>query len=208
MISRRLHKTLGLLLLLPLLAWGATGIVFYFKPGYGDAYEQLTPKFYPLKNVAPLIPENSAQWLKATRVQTQLGQHLLVNTADGVAHLNASTGAEFSQPTDAQLRAFINDAIAHNPARYGQVIEREGDVFTTNTGVVITLDWPRLQLRQRGPDTELIDTLYRIHYLQWSGFKTFDRVFGLLGIALLFSLSLLGFWLYLQHRRRTQRPTR
>ncbi len=36
--TRRFHRLLGLVLLLPILGWAATGLVFFTKPGYAQAY--------------------------------------------------------------------------------------------------------------------------------------------------------------------------
>jgi hypothetical protein len=54
------------------------------------------------------------------------------------------------------------------------------------------LDWNKLSLFQRGKDTDRIDLLYKIHYLQWTGIKPLDKVLGMLGILLVLALSALG----------------
>ena len=68
----------------------------------------------------------------------------------------------------------------------------EGEKITTDTGVKIEMDWNRLALSQRGKDTDRIDTLYKIHYLQWTGVKSVDNIIGALGIVLVLALSGLG----------------
>ena len=199
MTSRRLHKILGLILLLPLFAWGITGLIFYFKPGYGAAYAQLAPKTYPL-------PENLSlqlqpKWQEARWMHTRLGQHLLVNIEGKWQHLDAQTLAPFDTPDKASLIAFIEDSFLDNPSRYGHVISLEGDYAITSTDIHIRVDWHQLRLQQRGPDTDLIDTLYNIHYLRWSSINRLDQALGLLGIGLLFALTSLGLQLYLRGRR-------
>jgi hypothetical protein len=62
----------------------------------------------------------------------------------------------------------------------------------TDTGVEVTLDWNRLSLQQHGADTDRIDRLYKIHYLQWTGQKSVDKILGLAGLTLLVVLSILG----------------
>ena len=57
---------------------------------------------------------------------------------------------------------------------------------------MVTFDWNRLSLQQRGRDTDRIDLLYKVHYLQWTGQKTADKVLGLAGLTLLIVLTLLG----------------
>jgi hypothetical protein len=49
-----------------------------------------------------------------------------------------------------------------------------------------------MSFQQRGPDTDRIDALYRIHYLQWTGVPAIDKVLGLAGIILVLALSALG----------------
>jgi len=49
MNSYRLHKIIGLVLILPMLGWTFTGLIFFIKPGYKGAYEQLALKTYPLE---------------------------------------------------------------------------------------------------------------------------------------------------------------
>lgn len=198
MTHRPLHRTLGILLCLPLLCWGATGLVFYFKPGYADAYAQLAVKTYPLPADASLTPQPG--WQDVRWLHTVLGQHLLGQLQGAPFHVNALTQQPFPPPTAEQLRALIDDAIDHHPVRYGRVAEVQDLSATTTTGVQITLNWQTLRLTQRGADTDLIDTLYNIHYLRWTGNRTLDQIVGLLGIGLLFALTGLGVQLYWRGR--------
>lgn len=66
------------------------------------------------------------------------------------------------------------------------------DAVTTTTGVRVTIDWDRMTLFQRGDDTNLIDLMYRIHYLQWTGIDSVDKVLGPIGLLLVLTLSILG----------------
>lgn len=190
MTTRKLHTILGLTLLLPFLAWIVTALVFYIKPGYAGAYEFLVPKTYPLAG-AFRAPTDSA-WHEARLVRTVLGTHLLVRTAAGWEQRDPVTGALRPAPGPGDVRALVADAIRENPPRYGAVGSVAGETVETTTGVTITLDWPRLGLSQRGPDTDRIDLLYRVHYLQWTGVPVIDRVLGPAGLALLLALCLLG----------------
>jgi hypothetical protein len=187
---RKLHRLIGLVLLLPFLGWVITGFVFFVKPGYAAAYEVLAPKAYPLTDAVSVQPEST--WREMRYVRTVLGDHLLVRTSEGLLHLDPRTKQRRESPNEAELRLLLNDAFAANLARYGEVKAITGTQISTSTGIQITLDWPRLSLQQRGPDTDRIDWLYRIHYLQWTGFETFDRVVGLLGLTLVLTLTTLG----------------
>ena len=186
---RSLHRLIGLVLLLPFLGWAATGIVFFVKPGYGGAYEQLSVKTYPLASTAIVA---SPQWQELRFVRTVLGDHLLARTTEGWQHLHAGTGALLAPPGEDALRRLLEDAFTANPARYGAIVSVEDDTVTTDTGVEVRLDWNRLGLQQRGSDTALIDALYRVHYLQWTGVAALDQILGLLGLGLLILMTLLG----------------
>ncbi len=50
MLSKRIHKYVGLTMLIPMIGWVLTGIVFFVKPGYEGAYEIINLKTYPLEH--------------------------------------------------------------------------------------------------------------------------------------------------------------
>ena len=201
MTARKLHTVAGLALLLPFLAWIVTAMIFYIKPGYEGAYEFLQPRTYPI-SAGLSVPADSS-WREIRCLRTILGEHLLVRSTGGWMQLDRATRSPRPSATPEEFRTLVSDAISQNPARYGQVSTISGDTAITTTGIVITLDWSRLSLSQRGPDTDRIDLLYRIHYLQWTGIRALDKILGPLGLALVFALSLLGVRLALQQRRRS-----
>ena len=190
MRTRTVHRVIGIILLIPLVSWAITGLVFFIKPGYTGAYEVLTPKFYPINNQV-LISENP-NWLEVRYLRTILGDHLLVRTESGWMNLNPNDKRPRSAATDDETRRLVQDAFSMNPKRYGQIVSVNGNTVTTDTGVVVTIDWNRMSLQQTGKDTKWIDSLYRIHYLQWTGVRSIDRVVGLTGIALVLILTGLG----------------
>jgi uncharacterized iron-regulated membrane protein len=190
MRTRTAHRVIGIILLIPLVGWAITGLVFFIKPGYTGAYEVLTPKFYPINNQV-LISENP-NWLEVRYLRTILGDHLLVRTESGWMNLNPNDKRPRSAATDDETRRLVQDAFSMNPKRYGQIVSVNGNTVTTDTGVVVTIDWNRMSLQQTGKDTKWIDSLYRIHYLQWTGVRSIDRVVGLTGITLVLILTGLG----------------
>jgi len=190
---RTVHRVSGIILLLPFFGWALTGLVFFIKPGYEGAYEVLTPKTYLVNTQQQINPEPG--WLEMRSLSTILGDHLLVKTSSGWQHLNPKDNQPRQPPTDEELRKLVKDAFSTNPSRYGEIADVNGNTITTTTGVEIILDWNRLSLQQKGKDTDRIDLLYRIHYLQWTGVKSIDRVVGLTGIALVLLLTTLGAWL-------------
>lgn len=181
---------MGVVMLLPLAAWSITGAIFSLKPGYAGAYEQLQVKTYPIETNIAMQTDGS--WLEARFVKTILGEHLLARTSRGWIHLDPRTLQPRPEPSADEVRSLVSDAFSENAARYGRAASIEGYNITTDTGVRVELDWNRLALTQRGKDTDLLDALYKIHYLQWTGVKGVDKLLGALGIVLVLALSLLG----------------
>ncbi len=177
-------------MLLPLLAWAITGAIFFIKPGYGGAYESLVIRTYPLTTTVSVPP--SADLREVRFVKTVLGDHLIARWASGWSQLDPVTLQTRPAPTEADIRALLADAFTANPARYGEFSSVDGSTITTSTGVTITLDWNRLSLSQRGRDTDRIDAIYRVHYLQWTGIESVDKILGGLGLFFLVALSAFG----------------
>ena len=198
MKARTLHRVIGLILLLPFLAWAATGFVFFLKPGYAGAYEILTPRTYPLDRAASITPDPG--WLEYRYFRTVLGEHLIVRTEKGWLQLNPIDKQPKNPPTRADIELLLKDAFTANPIRYGELSDISGATARTSTGVEVTVDWNSLKLQQRGRDTDRIDLLYKIHYLQWTGVKTVDRVLGFVGLTLVIVLTVLGAWLAIRRR--------
>jgi hypothetical protein len=196
-IVRRVHRLLGLVLLLPLLGWSATGLVFFLKPGYAAAYGTVRVFEYPLDGTLDPRAAVPAGALEARWLRSVLGDHLLVRLPSGPHHFDAR-GERFPLPGEASLRRLLEDAIRQDAVRYGAIesLARDGSGGTvsarTTTGVTLDLDWATLSIRQTGRDTRSIDALYRIHYLQWTGIAPVDRVLGLLGLGSLVALAALG----------------
>jgi hypothetical protein len=189
--TRRWHRLLGLTLLLPLCGWIATAVIFFIKPGYAGAYDMPAVRTYAM-SALPAAPLPAGA-LEARSLRTILGEHLLVRTKDGWTQDDPATLRPRRQPTPQEVRALIDDAVRENRQRYGQIVSVNGQTARTSTGVKIQLDWSSLSLQQRGADTDRIDLLYRIHYLQWTGIKSIDRILGIAGLALLLTLTILGF---------------
>ena len=119
MPARRLHRLAGLVLLLPMLGWAATGAIFFLKPGYDDAYSSLAVKTYPLG--APLAVTAPADWLEVRYLRTVLGPHLLARTPTGWRQFDPVTLAPRPAPGEPDVRALLTEAIAANPSRYGAI---------------------------------------------------------------------------------------
>lgn len=190
MRPRKIHRLVGILLLLPFVAWASTAIFFLVRPAYTEAYEQLQVRQLPMGNIIQFVPDPA--WLEARFSRTVFGEHLLVRDGQGWQHLDSFTLEPRPAPSGDDLRLLINDATGHNRARYGTVASVSGMTAVTDTGVEISVNWDSLSMSQRGPDTRWIDRVYDIHYLRWTGFEVFDRIFGLFGLFLLMYMTYSG----------------
>lgn len=197
-ISRRIHRSIGWCLILPFTVWALTGLIFFIKPGYQAAFASLSVKTYPVKQVIHINPQ--PQWQEIKLLQSVLGLHLLVRDSDGWHQLNPDDLTLRPEPSETELELLIQDAIQLEAERYGKLLQPTGRGFITETGVQIQLDWPSLTLSQQGKDTDVINNLYKAHYLQWTGEKTLDQVLGILGLVLLLLSTFVGFRLLLQRR--------
>lgn len=190
MKTRTLHKIAGIILLLPFLAWSATGVFFLVRPAYAQAYAPLELRTYPLER--PFSLAAHADWLELRYLRSILGEHLLVRRAGGWTQLDPLTLQERAVPDAASLRRLVTDAIGVNAARFGSIAMLEGSHVVTDTGVEIELDWNTLAFTQEGRDTRWIDRVYRIHYLEWTGIAVIDKILGLCGLLLLMFMTWTG----------------
>lgn len=190
MYIKRIHQILGIIMLVPLLLWSITGFIFLTKPGYEGAYEQLQPKLYPINQAFSI---GVSGWTEAKVYRTILGEHLLVKDQGKWKNLSLTDMQEQAFPSEQNIKLLVNDAISENRNRYGEILHIDGQNIYTDTGVKISLDWATLSLRQKGQDTDLINTLYNIHYLQWLDSPELNQVLGFLGLFLLITLSGVGF---------------
>ena len=187
---RRFHRIIGMIMIIPFLGWAFTGLVFFVKPGYTEAFEILSIKTYG--NQESFSFPTKEEWLEVRVLKSILGNHLLVKTIDGWEHLNPTTLHTLALPPKQDIRRLVEDAISVNPKRYGNIVTVIGNQIETDKNVTIQLDWSQMLLSQKGRDTALINTMYKIHYLQWTGIAIVDRVLGLLGLGLICILAILG----------------
>lgn len=190
MNRRKIHRLTGVLLLLPFIAWSTTAVFFLVRPAYEQAYEQLLVRQLPMTE--PVALHAAPEWQEMRVFRTVLGDHLLVREDGRWQHLNALTMEPWGLPDDAALTRLLEDAFVANKARYGRVTNLQNNMAVTNTGVRITINWDTLSLSQSGLDTEVINKIYDIHYLRWTGYRPFDDVFGVFGLMLLMYMTFSG----------------
>ncbi|WP_083601876.1 PepSY domain-containing protein [Thalassotalea sp. PP2-459] len=189
---RKIHQILGLIMLLPIIAWAITGTYFFFKPGYQEAYQALNVKTYPLTYIDKLP---KGEWLETKQLKTVLGQHVFLKDNKQRHHFIMPSWQAVDILSKKQINALVADAITANKTRYGEIKSITNNQILTTTNVVITLNWPLLSLRQQGKDTDFINTMYNIHYLRWSGNKTLDQYLGVIGLFLVLLLAGIGTWM-------------
>jgi hypothetical protein len=187
---KKIHQYLGLLMFLPFLAWAITGVFFFVKPGYQAAYEILSVKTYTLTQLPQIDVENN--WNEVRWLRSILGYHLLVKSDQGWQQIDSQSLKIMKLPEEQQIRLLINDAVKLNPKRYGHIEVIDGLKAKMNTGIEISLNWPQMSLQQTGNDTHFINNMYKIHYLQWTGIKSIDKILGIVGLGLVVILALLG----------------
>lgn len=197
MRAQKIHLYLGLGLSIPLVIWCFTGAIFLLKPGYSNAYQSLSIKTYPLNTTINIHPESD--WANINIVKTIIGTHLLVK-GNKTQHLNYATSEPWEKPTKQQIEMLISDTIIENK-RYGKITSIENYTAYTENGIAVTLNWKDLTLRQQGDDTKLINTLYKLHYLQWTSFKAGNLILGVAGLSCLTLLTSFGLFIYLRKLR-------
>ena len=176
----RLHRWLAIGLVAFLVVWSVTGLLFHLKPGWDRAYDMLSVE----------------------RGKTE--------TLDTVVGPLVRTNGRLATPlSEADARALALDAIARSPfhADYGEVtsVASVGDVVRVELAhATVEVGRDDARIRQHGKDTERIDWLYRIHYLQWTGNPSIDKVLAVLGLALIWAVMIPGLVLFVRRFRVTR----
>jgi len=198
MISRRVHKYIGLVMMVPMFGWALTGLVFFIKPGYEGAYEILALKNYPLESGYSVSTD--ASWKEVRVVKSILGVHLLVKSGGEYLNLDPLSYQPAPVPDEHDLRKLFEDTVSQNKARYGDISSIENTTAFTSTGIEVELSWNELKFSQKGFDRAVIDALYKVHYLQWTPWSSVNQVLGVLGLLLLITLTVLGVRIYVANR--------
>jgi hypothetical protein len=216
---RSLHRMLGLVLLAPILVWAVTGLLFQLKPGWDAAYASLDgappaavldPRGLLGLDAAVAAAKTDAPLIGARLIASDLGPMWrldLGGDAGGRVLIDARDGRVRSPLDEAAVRALVNAAVARatRPERYGAIqgVALGGEDATVRFagGATVTVGRHDAALAQRGPDTDTIDLLYRLHYLQWTESKAVNRVLAVVGVVGLVLLALVGVALLLRARR-------
>jgi uncharacterized iron-regulated membrane protein len=205
----RVHRWLAVVLVLPLVIWSITGVLFHLKPGWSRAYDMLSIE-RPLDTLPANAPEAvaTAAGGSAQRLElfgSALGPLYRVTTAAGTVLVDAQLHRRSPLSAD-EARALAADAVAHSTHHdaYGAIGATRVDLETVHVAFAhATVDVDRASgtISQRGPDTDRIDWLYRLHYLSWTGNRTLDKLLAIVGLALIWLVMIPGLVLFVRRRR-------
>ncbi len=177
----RLHAWLAIVLVAALVIWSITGLLFHLKPGWDRAYDLLS------------IDRGGGR----EELDTAIGPLVRV---DGVL--------ERDPLTEFEARALAIDAVSRSRHRasYGEpagaTVTDAAVKIRFSGGPVVTVDRAGAWISQRGPDTDRIDWLYRIHYLQLTGHRSIDRAIAVAGLLLIWAVMIPGGVLFVRRVRR------
>ena len=198
----RVHRYLALLLVVPLIVWSVTGLLFHLKPGWSRAYDMLdaerpleSGQVTPISTITATFPDGIQ---RLELFGSAIGPLYRVTSGRTTALIDATTGARRSPLTSSDARTLVLDAISQSreKAGYGEITsteERDDAVrFRFSNGITVDVGRNDARISQRGNDTERIDWLYRIHYLKWTGNQSVDRVLAVVGLALIWFVMIAG----------------
>ncbi|MFN7988146.1 MAG: PepSY domain-containing protein [Thermoanaerobaculia bacterium] len=214
--ARAVHRLSGLLLLLPIVLWIGTGLLFHLKPGWDEAYEALAvppPGPLPWERVV-----FSPAALKARGLLDAGPVVLAPHPAGLVAYFgrrggqpaaaDGTSGEPLPPASEEAARAYAGAAIAssRHARSYGQVVSAEpashrspltgaedpAFLFRTSGGKRVVVDRVTGEVTQDGALNGRIDLLYRAHYLQWTPWKPVNAALVLAACLLALLLAATG----------------
>lgn len=204
------HRWLAILLVVLLAVWSVTGLLFHLKPGWSRAYDMLSAErggpLHPGTLAAPSVVGDGVTSFEL--IDTALGPLYRVTGAGGAALYDAQTGAKRSPLALADAKALALDAVARSAhaSEYGPLetadLRGERAVIAFSGGATVEVGLTDARMSQRGGDTDRIDWLYRIHYLQWTGNRSIDKVLAIGGLALIWAVVVPGLVLFVRRLRR------
>ena len=174
------HRWLAITLVALLVVWSVTGLLFHLKPGWDRAYDMLS---------------------------VERGKTETLDTA--VGPLSRTSGKLATPLSVADAEKLARDAIGRSAQRaaYGDVVRATSDdtsVTLECEHATVRIDRTTARISQHGADTERIDWLYRIHYLQWTGNASVDKVLAIAGLLLIWAVMIPGIVLFIRRLRRSR----
>lgn len=201
---RTFHRWLAIVLVIPLVVWSITGLLFHLKPGWSRAYDLLLAERPAMVHLDRLVLPAGTTHVEA--FATAIGPLARVTTDRGDELYDLDSGTRRSPLAIDAAKALAVDAIhrskyASSYGELGTVTSTDASVtIQTTGGPVISVGRNDARISQRGPDTERIDWLYRIHYLQWTGLGVLDKVLAVVGLGLIWLVMIPGIVLFVRRR--------
>ena len=198
-LLQKLFKVIGFVLALPLIVWALTGLLLIPQPSNNSLQTTIGVKQYPIIKKFTIIPH--AFWQSYSVIRTVLGYHLIVKTDTGYIHLDPITFEKKNKPNEEFLKALVNDALSKKRNEYGTVVKMDGNNFTTNTGLKLTLNWNKLEIIREGRPHTFRNALLQIHRFEWTGDPKIDRALLFAGGLLALIYGVLTFWILFKKKK-------
>ena len=218
---RTYHKIAGAILALQLVLWTVTGFLFNYKYRYDEAYESLravpaaADPAAPWANPADAIAAlglDPAEVRRIALLHDNRGYLYLIEAgnerAPDVKLANARTGEAVAPLDAAGAEAALRSALTQSPnaATYGAVrgarqvpapstlLGREAPAWELDLdgGQVVTVNAYTAEIARRALLNDVIDWTYRVHYMQYTPWKTVNMVVVMVFLALVLSLVASG----------------
>ncbi len=223
---RKMHRLAGLLLAVPLILWMITGLLFHVKYRYSEAYEALAAPIRMEEVAWQDATLSPAQIFSRHQLDTnsQLGLHIhpsgkavyaVAIQGKGVV-IDAATGEILTPATEEETRRWVAAAVAASThaERFGHAqAAREDRHFSSWTGTenpawafefsgskTVTADCVTGEISQTGALNDWIDLTYRVHYLQWTPWKSVNIALVLIAFPLVLVLAFTGLRLFFGKR--------
>ncbi len=223
----RWHRFAGPLLVLPLVIWMVTGVLFHVKHRYDEAYEPLrvpppegTSVSFAGARISAAEVLASASMDAAPGTQPQLIAHprgvpawVVPSTDAAPLLIDARTGERMPPASMEEALSWARAAVegSQHAHRYGDVVGHEevgalGPALAVrfSGGKTVTVDRLTGEVTQTGALNDFIDWTYRLHYLQWTPWKAVNVALVGVAVPLVLLLALSGLWMV----RRPHRPAR
>jgi hypothetical protein len=227
-MTRRLHRFLGLSLVVPFVLWMGTGLLFHVKHRYAEAYEVLRAPVPPVADLSRFTV-SAAQATASDHFEKGCvprfalrpdGRGAWFGRKDGKGvAVDASTGELLAPASEEISLEWARAAVAASPnaSRYGAPLGRSATRGATPSplypsknlssltlsqnlalsisfsgGKTVTVDRLTGEIAQTGALNDWIDFTYRVHYLQWTPWKSVNVALVLVAAPLVLGLAISG----------------